>query len=126
MDMESYDAAMRDTAEEVRGLAKHLIDQVLPGIQSGATTASLDWDGKAGGMFVNVNQKFVTHFTNIAEGLIKVGTLIDTVADGHQYADSHNEKIMDMDFSGLDLAGDNIGSNGQVTNNRLSAMRGGA
>lgn len=131
MDVQSYEHVMRDTADEVRGLAKHLAGPVLDGIQHGTKNLVVDWDGRGGGMFQQVNAKFAHHMTNIAGALIELGMLLDTVADGHAYVDAKIEGMMDIPE--INLAGDNIGSNmiaghGPAADSgssvRLAAMRG--
>lgn len=109
MEMKSYEAAMRDTADEVRGLAKHLGETVLGGIQDGTKQLTVDWDGQGGGMFAQVNAKFAHHMTNIATKLTELGTLLDTVADEHKFAD--NKVAGMMEIPQFNLAGDNVSGN---------------
>ncbi len=131
MDVQSYESVMRDTADEVRGLARHLAGPVLDGIKDGTKNLVVDWDGRGGGMFQQVNGKFAHHMTEIATALVDLGVLLDTVADGHKFVDAKIEGMMDIPQ--INLAGDNVGGNmipgSQPTADpgsaaRLAAMRG--
>lgn len=118
MDAQSYAAVMHDTADEVRGYARHLTDNVLTELQKGTAGMALDWLGQGGGRYQDVEKQFRDRMTLIAAKLAEVGGLLDDVASGHDQID--RKLVQNMDTVGqFDLAGDNVGNP-----KTLSALRG--